>query len=116
MTPTTDSRPENVSGPYPPGLPDDPASRITAALIYPAFLAVGTVVLLHLLAILLVPLFEATYARLEARGELPALTKMVIGYTRFVQTRGWAVHLGLAALALGFRLWARSPGGRRAVD
>src|SRR5213592_1475930 len=58
---------------------EDLKSKVVGAMAYPAFLAsVGTIVLTILL-VFFVPKLEPIFKRLEEKGELPFLTKALLG-------------------------------------
>src|SRR4029077_12866499 len=73
-------------------------SRVVGAVAYPIFLAVvGTTVVLVLL-IFFVPKFDGLFARLRARGELPAVTDWLLTTSAIMQQWWLAI---LAVLSIG---------------
>lgn len=95
---------------------EDLRSKVVGALAYPVFLAVVGAIVLNVLVIFFVPLFEPMFARLDEKGELPILTKMLIGGSHFMQR--WFILI-LIALVVGFfilRRWVRSEQGRLTID
>jgi general secretion pathway protein F/type IV pilus assembly protein PilC len=91
-------------------------SKVVGALAYPMFLATAGFLVLNVLVIFFVPKFEPIFNKLAEKGELPPLTTILIGASRFLQTN-WYWLIGLIILAVvGFRAWARSDGGRLALD
>lgn len=94
----------------------DMKSKVIGALAYPAFLAVAGVSVLLMLVIFFVPKFKTLFSRLEEKGELPDLTKLLIGSSNFLIDYWWALILGIALAVFGFISWARTPGGKYTLD
>lgn len=96
---------------------DDLKAKVIGALAYPIFLAIVGALVLNILVIFFVPKFEPIFKKLEEKGDLPALTVGLMATSHFLQGPG-----GLAVLAavvggiVGYRYWARTPGGRLKVD
>lgn len=91
-------------------------SRTQGALAYPVFLgAVGAMVVVVLL-VFFVPKFDGLFARLRARGELPALTDWLLTTSSMAQ-RWWPVGL-LVIGGLGTWIWSllRTDAGRLWLD
>ncbi|MEG2000432.1 MAG: type II secretion system F family protein [Evtepia sp.] len=85
-------------------------ATIKKATMYPIVLSVVAVLVLIVLLAFVVPTFEDMFAEMGA--DLPALTQMVIGVSRFVQTR-WYILLAVAVLLiLGMRQYVNSPPGK----
>jgi general secretion pathway protein F/type IV pilus assembly protein PilC len=91
-------------------------SKVIGALAYPVFLAVAGFIILNVLVIFFVPKFEPIFGRLEEKGQLPMLTKGLIGVSHFMQQWGWAVVLAAIGAVWLYRRWAATPGGRMLVD
>ncbi len=64
----------------------DLKNRTTSALAYPAFLAVVGVLVVAVLIIFFVPKFEDLFKRLEERGELPAVTTVLLAVSHAAAT------------------------------
>ncbi len=95
---------------------EDLKSKVIGSLAYPLFLAVvGTIVLL-ILVIAFVPKFEPMFKKLEEKGELPALTTALIGFSHALVSYGLLILGGLAVAVYLFRRWARSETGRYRID
>jgi general secretion pathway protein F len=95
---------------------EDLKAKVVGALAYPIFLAVVGFLVLNALVIFFVPRFEPIFKKLEAKGELPALTVGVVGFSHVVQRHG--VWLGLIAglAAFGVWYWSKTPRGRYRLD
>jgi general secretion pathway protein F/type IV pilus assembly protein PilC len=95
---------------------EDLKAKVIGALAYPLFLmGFGTLVLLALV-IFLVPQFEPLFAKLAERGEMPGLTVVVLGFSRFLLGYWWLILLLLGVLIYMFLRWSRSDSGRRKMD
>jgi general secretion pathway protein F/type IV pilus assembly protein PilC len=95
---------------------EDLKAKVMGALAYPIVLAVAGFIIVNVLVIFFVPMFEPIFARLEEKGQLPTLTKGLIGVSHFMQRWGWAVVIGAVGAWFLFRRWAASPGGRMRLD
>lgn len=95
---------------------EDLKAKVVGALAYPVFLAVAGTLVLNILVIFFVPMFEPIFAKLDEKGQLPALTKYLIGFSHFQQS--WYGILGLFAGIFAFVMfirWTRGS-GRRVAD
>src|SRR5262245_12060966 len=79
---------------------EDLKAKVVGALAYPMFLAVTGFIVLNVLVIFFVPQFEPIFTKLEAKGELPAITKGVMGTSHFLQSYG--VFFVAGGLFVGF--------------
>ncbi|HHK43062.1 MAG TPA: type II secretion system F family protein [Planctomycetaceae bacterium] len=95
---------------------EDLKARTAGAMAYPAFLAVAGTVIVTVLIVFFVPKFEELFAQLRERGELPALTIGLLGFSRFLQS--WGLVMLLVGLVVGVLAMAqmRSDRGRYLVD
>jgi general secretion pathway protein F/type IV pilus assembly protein PilC len=91
---------------------DDLKKRVLGAIAYPVFLAVVGTLIVVVLMIFFVPKFEGLFDELKARGELPLMTKWVLGASNFVQYYG--IWVAIAGVGGGFfvRRWVRTDVGR----
>jgi general secretion pathway protein F/type IV pilus assembly protein PilC len=95
---------------------EDLKAKVVGALAYPVFLAVVGFVVLNALVIFFVPKFETIFKKLDESGDLPAITKMLMGTSHFLQRQGWwVVLLGIVGVVL-FRRWMKTDRGRLIVD
>jgi general secretion pathway protein F/type IV pilus assembly protein PilC len=63
-----------------------------------------------------VPRFEPIFEKLEEKGELPALTMMLVSTSHFLQRQGiWLLAVAAVGVYL-FRRWVATPAGRLRVD
>ena len=86
---------------------------VVSALIYPAILAVVSVLSIVLMLGFVVPQFETLF---EDMGEaLPLLTQMVISGADFIKSYGWAMLIILVGLGLVLRNWAATERGKASL-
>lgn len=91
-------------------------AKVYGAMAYPVFLAVIGLLVLNILVVFFVPQFRPVFAKLEEKGDLPALTYFVIGLSTVMTNYGIFILVGLVAGWYGFWHWASTPGGRMTVD
>jgi len=89
-------------------------SRITAALIYPIFMALVGTIVLFLLITFIVPSITKVFN--DRNQVLPLPTTILINISSFLQSYWWFVLILSAALVLGLRLFIQRPRGRRIWD
>jgi len=86
---------------------------VVSALIYPAILAVVSMLSIVLMLGFVVPQFETLF---EDMGEsLPLLTQMVIGGANFIKSYGLVVLVVLIALAVYLRKWSSTELGKTSL-
>jgi type II secretory pathway component PulF len=95
---------------------EDLKAKVVGALAYPIFLATIGFIVLNVLVIVFVPKFEPIFKKLEDKGELPAITQMLMGVSHGLQRHGiWFVIAGVVGI-VAFRRWVRTDSGRFKVD
>ncbi len=88
--------------------------QVKAALRYPSFVIAAMAVALFVVNVWVIPTFAKVFQGFNA--ELPALTRILIGFSEF-SVDWWHVILAVLAMAaLAFRAWIATPAGRRAWD
>jgi general secretion pathway protein F/type IV pilus assembly protein PilC len=95
---------------------EDLKAKVIGALAYPVFLAAAGFSVLNILVIFFVPKFKPIFERLEAKGELPALTTSLMAFSQFMQSYWWLMLIGAAGAVIGFGRWGRSESGRVVLD
>ncbi len=94
----------------------DLKSRVVGAATYPAILASAGSIAVVVLIVFFVPKFEPLFARLDERGELPALTKAMLGTSHIAGKYGiYVVALAVAAIIAAVRQ-LKTDRGRSFVD
>jgi general secretion pathway protein F/type IV pilus assembly protein PilC len=95
---------------------DELKGRVMGALAYPAILfTVGTVVV-NVLVIFFVPKFEKLFARLKARGELPAMTEWLLWLSHTLQDYGLFILAGIIIIGVLVRQKLQAEEGRVWLD
>lgn len=88
--------------------------KVKGAMIYPTviiFVAIGVV---SGLMIFVIPKFEGLFA--QNKGELPALTKIVVMISRFFISYWYLIFAGLAGAVVGIVSYYRTPAGKEQFD
>jgi type II secretory pathway component PulF len=91
-------------------------SRVMGALAYPIFLAVFGVSIVTVLVIFFVPKFEDLFARLRAKGELPAMTDWLLFVSDTVHQYGLIIAVVVAGLVMFIRQRLMTEEGRWFID
>ncbi len=97
-------------------------NKIVSAMVYPVIVMFIAVAILVFLMLVIVPKFEAMFAEMENQ-DLPTISKVVFGTSNFFLSASvpyvpnvlWFV-LVIVLLAIGFNVWGKTKGGRRAID
>jgi len=95
---------------------EDLKAKVVGAMAYPVLLLSVGFLVLNGLVIFVVPQFRPIFSKLEEKGELPALTSILMDTSHFMQTRGWMVLIAVVACYMFYRRWASSDRGRIRVD
>ncbi|MGK4009259.1 type II secretion system inner membrane protein GspF [Sorangium sp. So ce1036] len=88
--------------------------KVTAALAYPALMAVIGTGLISVLMVAVVPNVTGIFASMDQA--LPWYTALLIGTSEFAASYWWLVILALVGAVYGFRRWVRTPKGRLRWD
>ena len=89
-------------------------AQVKAALLYPTAVIVIAALVVYIILWKVIPVFAQLYAGLG--GELPFLTQVVVGASRFIGRWSIWIFLGLGALALGVKYYHGTYRGRRVLD
>ncbi|MEI7456487.1 MAG: type II secretion system F family protein [Nitrosomonadales bacterium] len=88
----------------------DMKERITTALRYPSFVVIAMGIAIVIINLFVIPTFAKVYAGFHA--ELPAITKLLLGFSAFMVSYWWVMMLALAGMVIGFRYYTNTPTGR----
>lgn len=92
----------------------DARKRVFAALVYPMVLVGLSITMILVMTLYVVPRFMGFFAEMEV--ELPLMTRITLGMSKFLQSNiVWIVLVGFVA-GLLLRRWAATAPGRLAVD
>jgi type IV pilus assembly protein PilC len=91
-------------------------NKVVAAMAYPVIvLMIAMLIMLFLLAFI-VPKFEQIFADMLGGKPLPALTQWVINASNGLKTNWIYLFGAVAIIVIGYRMVAKTPGGRRFID
>ena len=88
--------------------------RIKQATRYPLFVMVAMGVALAVINLLVIPAFSKVFAQFHA--ELPWPTRVLIGFSEFMQHWWWLLAIALVGALLGFRRWTATEAGALVWD
>jgi len=89
-------------------------SKVKGAMIYPAIILVGMVVVTIIMMVFVIPKMLDMYQ--EFGAELPVTTQILIDLVNFFQKFWYFLLIGLAGGIYGLRLWYKTPTGREKID
>lgn len=88
--------------------------RVKGALIYPAIIMGGMIVVGFIMMIFVIPRLTSLYADFDA--ELPMATQILIGFSTFLM-RFWPFFVVLGGIGMyGLSAYRKTPKGRRKID
>ena len=88
--------------------------RVKGAMIYPTLVLCFAFLVLTGMLLFLVPIFEGIFEDLD--GELPMLTKVVVGASDVMKGYWFIVFPAIGGSIWGFRRWKKTPAGRQVWD
>lgn len=92
----------------------DMMSKIRGAMIYPAFILCGLIVVGIIMMVFVVPKLTAIFT--ESGVELPLSTRILIGTSEFLISYWWLIIIVIIGLAVGFKFYISSSAGREQFD
>jgi general secretion pathway protein F/type IV pilus assembly protein PilC len=95
---------------------EDLKAKVVGALAYPVFLASIGFIVLNVLVIFFVPKFEPIFRKLEDKGELPDITRLLMATSHALQNQGVWIVISVALVIFAFRRWVKTDSGRYKVD
>ncbi len=91
-------------------------NKVIAAMVYPVIVMVMAITIMAFLLVYIVPKFEAIFHDMLGNKPLPAVTRFIIGLSRFVQDH-WLLLIGaIFVLIAGYGFISRTAGGRSVID
>ena len=88
--------------------------RVVTALVYPALLVALSAIMVAVMVVYVIPKFQVFYDAMDV--ELPALTRVILGFSLFVQQRFWLILGGLVLLVLVVPRIRRTDAGGAVID
>jgi type II secretory pathway component PulF len=95
---------------------DDLKKRTVGAIAYPAFLAVVGAIIVTVLVVFFVPSFGELFQSLREKGELPAVTEMLLSTSAFLRRWGLPLLAVLGGSAWWLNRWLQTDVGRWWAD
>ena len=89
-------------------------SKVRGALIYPAFVFTGIIVVSVLMFTIVIPQLISILE--ESAASLPLTTRIIIGVSKFLQTTLWFLTAGIGALSVLLWRYAKTEEGRIVAD
>ncbi|MBB5035909.1 type II secretion system F family protein [Prosthecobacter dejongeii] len=92
-------------------------NKVVAAMVYPIIVMIIAVVIMVFLMLVIVPRFEKIFEdMLGSADKLPQLTKIVIGFSRWMGDNFPYLVAGVVVITVAWKLYAATVGGRRVID
>jgi type IV pilus assembly protein PilC len=88
--------------------------QVRSAMIYPSLIIGFAVIVLLALVAFLIPVFESVFKQFH--GNLPALTKVMVGFSHILTTKGYILLVVVVGAITGFVYFKRSEWGRPRWD
>lgn len=89
-------------------------AQVKSALVYPVTVIVIAVLVVVVILWKVIPVFASLFSGLG--GELPFLTRVVVGASNFLGRYFIFVAIGVVALVYAVRAWHKTPSGARIID
>jgi MSHA biogenesis protein MshG len=89
---------------------DGVTKKVKAATRYPTFVLIAIAIAVAVLTIFVIPTFERTFSSMKI--ELPLLTRIILGVSRFAVNYWWLVLLGGVAAFFAVKSQLKTPAGR----
>ena len=91
-------------------------NKVVSAMFYPIIVLFIAIVIMGFLLVFIVPKFEQIFHDMLGGKPLPALTQFVMGASAMVKDHLLLIFAGVAGLAVGYSLFARTAFGRTFLD
>ena len=91
-------------------------NKVVAAMVYPIIVMFLAVAILAFLLVFIVPKFEQIFKDMLGDKPLPTITLFVIGVSNAIKDHWGLILFAIVAMIVGWKLMARTKGGRAAID
>lgn len=91
-------------------------NKIVSAMVYPLIVMFIAVIIVIFLMMVIVPKFEKIFSEMLGDKPLPAITRMVIGFSRGIQANWLLLSIVFAALFVGWKVFSSTKGGAKILD
>lgn len=95
---------------------DELRAKTVGALVYPLLLAVAGTIIVGVLLVFFVPKFAEMFDSMREKGELPALTDFVLGFSEAISAYGIWFAIAFVGIIVLIRSQLRTESGRRMGD
>ena len=92
------------------------ANKVKSAMAYPMIVLVIAILIMWFLLVFIVPKFEQIFKDMLGNKPLPEMTQAVIGISKLVQENFGSIVGIVAAIVVGYKLFARTASGRVILD
>lgn len=89
-------------------------SKVQGAMIYPAIIVVGMIIVSGVMMVVVVPKLTELYK--DFGITLPMTTQILISVSNFVIRFWWLMILGTVGISVGVGKWKKTPQGERIID
>lgn len=91
-------------------------SKVRGAMVYPAIVVLVMILVIGFMIVKVLPQVEILYDGLGGNHQLPLLTRVLLAISNFTIKFWWVILLVLGLAAFFTTRWARTLGGKQAVD
>lgn len=91
-------------------------SKVRGAMVYPLIVVLVMIGVLGFMIVKVLPQVQVLYDGLGGNNQLPILTRMLLALSNFTIKYWWLVIIMLALAGFFTTRWARTFGGKRAID
>ena len=91
-------------------------NKVKGAMTYPIVVLVAALGITAFLLVAVIPKFQGIFKDMLNGKELPAITQFVIDASQFIIENGLAIGAGVVAFIILFKLFAKTKGGKVALD
>lgn len=86
------------------------SGMVKKAMVYPIVVILVAIAVVILMLVVVFPQFEDMFAQVD--GELPAITRIVMAMSGFVQSFWWLLAIIIAGAVLGIQTFRKTPNGQ----
>ena len=91
-------------------------NKVVTAMVYPVIVMVMAIAIMGFLLVYIVPKFEGIFHDMLGNKPLPAITRFVIGLSRFVQNHWLLLFGAIFVVIAGYGFISRTAAGRAVID
>ena len=92
------------------------ANKVKSAMAYPVIVLIIALLIMWFLLVVIVPKFETIFKDMLGNKPLPDMTRIVIGFSRFIQEHFFIIAGSALAIFIFYNLFARTDFGRITID